>query len=93
MTATRGIAPVLSPRLGDRFESLTGREREVAAQIVLGASRLEAAKAMGCEPKTYDTHRVYALAKTGARNNAELTRMAIACGFSSMHDSLQEDTE
>jgi DNA-binding CsgD family transcriptional regulator len=84
----------LSPDLAERFASLAAREHETAVLIITGHNRVRCAAALGCTVKTYDTHRLGVLAKTGARSNVDLMRMAIACGFASMHDDFtQEDID
>jgi DNA-binding CsgD family transcriptional regulator len=51
---------------------LTPRERMMLAQIMIGSTSKEAARAMGISPRTAEFHRANILRKLGARNAAEL---------------------
>jgi FixJ family two-component response regulator len=55
-------------------ESLTRREREVLAQLALGASNKEAAQQLGLSFRTIEGHRANIMKKVGAKNAAELIR-------------------
>jgi DNA-binding CsgD family transcriptional regulator len=57
---------------------LTPRERVVLAQIVKGASSKDAARTLGISPRTVEFHRANILEKLGAKNTAELVRLAVA---------------
>jgi DNA-binding CsgD family transcriptional regulator len=59
-------------------ELLTLRERVVLAQIVKGASSKDAARTLGISPRTVEFHRANILGKLGAKNTAELVRLALA---------------
>jgi DNA-binding CsgD family transcriptional regulator len=59
-------------------ELLTPRERVVLAQIVKGASSKDAARTLGISPRTVEFHRANILRKLGAKNTAELVRLALA---------------
>jgi DNA-binding CsgD family transcriptional regulator len=59
-------------------ELLTPRERVVLAQIVKGASSKDAARTLGISPRTVEFHRANILEKLGAKNTAELVRLAVA---------------
>ena len=59
-------------------ELLTPRERVVLAQIVKGASSKDAARTLGISPRTVEFHRANILGKLGAKNTAELVRLALA---------------
>lgn len=56
--------------------SLSRREREVLDLIVLGMHNNEVAARLGISPRTVEVHRTRILAKVGARNMAELVRLA-----------------
>ena len=58
-------------------ETLTARERAVLAQIVRGASSKEAGRLLGISPRTVEFHRANILQKLGAKNTADLVRMAL----------------
>jgi DNA-binding CsgD family transcriptional regulator len=58
-------------------EPLTRREREVVSLISEGYSNKEGALLMGISPRTFESHRAEAMRKRGARNTAELVRLAL----------------
>lgn len=62
-----------------RRELLTPREREVLAQIAAGVSNKGAARHLGISPRTIEVHRARIMGKLGARNTADLVRIAL-CG-------------
>jgi two-component system response regulator FixJ len=58
-------------------ELLTSRERIVLAYIVKGASGKEAARVLGVSPRTIEFHRANVMKKLGAKNAADLVRIAL----------------
>ena len=60
-------------------ELLTQREREVLAQIAAGASNKESGRHLNISPRTVEVHRARIMLKLGARNAADLVRIAL-CG-------------
>jgi two-component system, LuxR family, response regulator FixJ len=67
--------------LGTRFpgcRKLTQRETEVLAEIVGAASSREAAQHLGISPRTVEIHRAHIMAKLGAKNTADLVRIALS---------------
>lgn len=68
------------------FTDLSRREQQVAVLLALGLHTREVAKRLELGLRTVDTHRYNALRKLGARNAAELARMSIRDGWTSMHD-------
>jgi len=66
---------LFSPEAG--HEPLTRREREVVSLISEGYSNKEGALLMGISPRTFESHRAEAMRKRGARNTAELVRLAL----------------
>lgn len=59
------------------LSSLTEREREVLRHIVAGRTNREAAQVLGISPRTIEVHRAAAMRKLGARNTAEMIRIAL----------------
>ena len=58
-------------------ESLTKREREVLSLISEGYSNKQGALRMDISPRTFESHRAEAMRKLGARNTADLVRLAL----------------
>jgi two-component system, LuxR family, response regulator FixJ len=58
-------------------ERLTPREREVLDQIVAGCSNKEVGRRLKISPRTVETHRASLMTKLGARNAADLVRIAM----------------
>jgi DNA-binding CsgD family transcriptional regulator len=56
---------------------LTRREREVLNLISEGLSNKQGALQMGISPRTLESHRAEAMRKLGARNTADLVRLAL----------------
>ena len=56
---------------------LTRREREVLSLISEGYSNKEGALRMNISPRTFESHRAEAMRKLGARNTADLVRLAL----------------
>ena len=61
-------------------ELLTPREREVFVQVIEGASNKEAGRHLGISPRTIEVHRARIMEKLGARNAADLVRIALGQG-------------
>ena len=57
---------------------LTQREEEVLAEIVAAASNREAGCHLGISPRTIEVHRARIMKKLGAKNTADLVRIALA---------------
>jgi FixJ family two-component response regulator len=57
--------------------SLSPREREVLNLILLGETNKEVAIALGISPRTVEVHRASAMRKMGAKNTAQLIRLAL----------------
>ena len=58
--------------------NLTRREKEVAACIVSGSSNKEASRLLGISVRTVEAHRAHVMAKSGARNAADLVRILMS---------------
>jgi DNA-binding CsgD family transcriptional regulator len=65
----------LSSDAGQKF--LTRREREALGLISEGCSNKQGALRMGISPRTFESHRAVAMRKLGARNTADLVRLAL----------------
>lgn len=60
------------------IKSLTVREREVLNLITAGASNKEGGYRLGISMRTFEVHRAHIMAKLGARNAADLVRIALS---------------
>jgi DNA-binding CsgD family transcriptional regulator len=56
---------------------LTPREREVLSHVSQGCSNKQGAVRMQIGPRTFESHRARVMRKLGARNGADLVRMAL----------------
>lgn len=68
----------MQPRL---LDSLTGREREVLAQVAAGLSNAEIGAVLHLSPATARTYVSRLLAKLGARDRAQLVHIAYESGL------------
>jgi DNA-binding NarL/FixJ family response regulator len=66
---------------GVTLEGLTVREREVLAGIARGLQNKEIAAELGISTRTVESHRDSLMRKTGLRNVAALTRLALESGL------------
>jgi DNA-binding CsgD family transcriptional regulator len=57
---------------------LTPREHEVLALITAGASNKEGGHRLGISTRTFEVHRAHLMGKLGARNAADLVRIALS---------------
>lgn len=64
-----------------RLESLSPRERDVLAGVVAGKANKVIAHDLGISPRTVEIYRANLMTKTGARNMAELMRLALLAGL------------
>ena len=71
-----GYAPAAAHGSGHRV--LTPREREVLGLIISGASNKEGAHQLGITTRTFEVHRAHIMEKLGAKNAADLVRMALS---------------
>jgi DNA-binding CsgD family transcriptional regulator len=58
-------------------QPLTPREHEVLALITGGVSNKEGGYRLGISKRTFESHRAHLMAKLGAKNAADLVRMAL----------------
>jgi DNA-binding CsgD family transcriptional regulator len=75
--------PVAAKRSVDHnsLDTLTPRERDVLGQLVAGASNKEAGRLLGISPRTIEIHRARIMDKLGAKNVADVVRMALRLGI------------
>ncbi|MBK8082810.1 MAG: response regulator transcription factor [Devosia sp.] len=59
------------------FGTLTYRERQILQYVIDGSTNKEIAVDLGLSYRTVEVHRRHIMEKTGARNTAELVRLAI----------------
>lgn len=63
--------------LRSRLQSLSERQRQVMDLVVKGLSNKEIAAQLKISPKTVENHRAWVMERMGARNIAELVRIAM----------------
>jgi two-component system response regulator FixJ len=63
-------------RLASRVNELSDRQKQVMDLAVKGLSNKEIAQTLQISPRTVETYRAWVMEKTGARNIAELVRLA-----------------
>jgi two-component system response regulator FixJ len=64
-----------------RFELLSRRQRQVMELAAAGLSNKEIGAKLSISPKTVENHRAWVMERIGARNVAELVRIAIQIGM------------
>jgi two-component system, LuxR family, response regulator FixJ len=64
-------------KLRSRFNSLSVRQRQVMELAVAGLSNKEIGSQLKISPKTVENHRAWVMERIGARNIAELVRIAM----------------
>jgi DNA-binding CsgD family transcriptional regulator len=69
-------APLLPPYANHHH--LTPREQEVLGLITGGASNKEGGHRLGISTRTFEVHRAHLMGKLGARNAADLVRIALS---------------
>jgi two-component system response regulator FixJ len=60
-----------------RFDTLSTRQRQVMELAVAGLSNKEIGSRLNISPKTVENHRAWVMERIGAKNLAELVRLAI----------------
>jgi FixJ family two-component response regulator len=63
------------------YQNLTDRQREVMALAAKGLSNKEIGRQLGISARTVEIHRAWMMERMGARNVAELVRMAMLLGI------------
>jgi FixJ family two-component response regulator len=76
--ALAALEPAAAPVPGApvRSATLSSREREVMALVVGGLDNRQVGERLGISPRTVEVHKSRLMAKLGARNLAELIRLA-----------------
>ncbi|MGP1354820.1 MAG: response regulator transcription factor [Parasphingopyxis sp.] len=69
--------------LTDRMDTLTPREMDVFREMVTGQPNKVIAYNLGCSPRTVEIHRARVMTKMGAKNLAEIVRIALRLGIQS----------
>jgi FixJ family two-component response regulator len=64
-------------KLQSRFKLLSARQRQVMELAVAGFSNKEIGTKLNISPKTVENHRAWVMERVGAKNLAELVRMAM----------------
>jgi two-component system response regulator FixJ len=64
-------------QLRSRFDALSARQRQVMELTVAGLSNKEIAQQLELSTKTVENHRAWVMERIGARNLADLVRMAM----------------
>ncbi|HMF26373.1 MAG TPA: response regulator [Pseudolabrys sp.] len=64
-------------KLQSRFDTLSTRQRQVMELAVAGLSNKEIGTKLRISPKTVENHRAWVMERIGARNIAELVRIAM----------------
>ena len=64
-------------KLRSRFSTLSARQRQVMELAVAGLSNKEIGTKLKISPKTVENHRAWVMERIGARNIAELVRIAM----------------
>jgi len=70
----------------EKLAALTEREREVLQLAARGLHAKEIARDLGISPRTVEVHKARIMAKLGARNIAELVRLAVTSGDDKQQD-------
>jgi two-component system response regulator FixJ len=68
---------------GEHLKELSPREREVLARVASGASSKEVGRILGISPRTVEVYRSRLMEKLGAKNTADLIRIALTQGVGS----------
>ena len=82
LTGTAQLAAAATdPKIGQRLERLTPREREVLEQLVIGRPNKAIARELGISPRTVEIHRARVMEKMQAGSLSQLVRLAFVAGI------------
>jgi two-component system response regulator FixJ len=73
----RALDVAETKELHSRLQSLSERQRQVMELAVAGLSNKEIGSRLNISPKTVENHRAWVMERTGAKNLAELVRIAM----------------
>ena len=73
----KAIDAAQTNELYSRFKTLSERQRQVMELAVAGLSNKEIGSRLNISPKTVENHRAWVMERTGAKNFAELVRIAM----------------
>jgi DNA-binding NarL/FixJ family response regulator len=74
------VRRVAGTGVADRYETLSGREREIFQLVAEGRTNKEVAELLSISPTTVETHRGHILQKLDIHNTAELVLYAVRRG-------------
>ena len=73
----KAIDAAQTEELYSRFKTLSERQRQVMELAVAGLSNKEIGSRLNISPKTVENHRAWVMERTGAKNLADLVRIAM----------------
>jgi two-component system, LuxR family, response regulator FixJ len=73
----KAVDAATTEKLQSRLNALSERQRQVMELAVLGLSNKEIGSRLNISPKTVEYHRAWVMERVGAKNFAELVRIAV----------------
>lgn len=67
--------------LRERYNSLSGRQRDTMRLLIRGLANKEIAQQLGISPRTVEIHRTWVMTKMSAKTLVDLVRMGMALGI------------